>query len=356
MAAITSAHPVRMKRATAKWHYRHSHPAHPPRSPWPGARRVRPDPPHPPRHRRRRNRLRPRLPGLNDAADRRPQRGRGRCLLTPRSPACAGPGQGAQRSCAPRRSACRGSSRAPAAPSRRAPTRPSASPSQQPSAPGANAQVPAGDRHRHHLAALRPRPSRGRCCRTAHGPWAPPSHSHHAGPLRCFIESLRAARRMVEFALILPILMFLLLGFFDLGRVVLAHDALGHAAREARPLRHRPRGTLHTAAPSPHCPAGPLPAGVTPPAATPSCPYPSPSKESIRAGGPRAGRGSRQPVTVEVCYGVGCTGDTDSWRDECCAARRSRSPSTRPLPWSAGVLIGFRSFDVSSSSTMLVNH
>ena len=37
--------------------------------------------------------------------------------------------------------------------------------------------LPAGDRHRHHVAWPSISSSRGRCCRTAHGPWARPSPS-----------------------------------------------------------------------------------------------------------------------------------------------------------------------------------
>ena len=82
---------------------------------------------------------------------------------------------------------------------------------------------------------------------------------------------------MVEFALILPILMFLLTGFFDLGRVVLAHDALGHAAREA--ARY---AIVHGGSSANPCPVGPPHADAEVPVASASCPYPSPSKESIR--------------------------------------------------------------------------
>ena len=42
---------------------------------------------------------------------------------------------------------------------------------------------------------------------------------------------------LVETALILPILVLMLTGFFDLGRVVLANDALSHAARPTRGTR-----------------------------------------------------------------------------------------------------------------------
>jgi len=155
---------------------------------------------------------------------------------------------------------------------------------------------------------------------------------------------------MVEFALILPIMMFLLTGFFDLGRVVLAHDALGHAAREAAryAIVHGESAT---------CPAGPLKADVVAPVAGPSCPYPSPSRESIRIEAREQAAAAGSTVTVEVCYGEGCVGDTDATLT---TTNERGTPVTvtvrTTVHMAAGSLIGFSSFDVTSSSTMLVNH
>ncbi len=156
---------------------------------------------------------------------------------------------------------------------------------------------------------------------------------------------------MVEFALILPIMMFLLTGFFDLGRVVLAHDALGHAAREA--ARY---AIVHGSAPGNLCPVGPLPADVTAPTASPTCPYPSPSRESIRIEAREQAAIAGNTVTVEVCYGEGCVGDTDNLG----ATNTRGTPVTvtvhTTVHMAAGSLLGITSFDVTSSSTMLVNY
>ena len=163
---------------------------------------------------------------------------------------------------------------------------------------------------------------------------------------------------MVEFALILPILMFLLMGFFDLGRVVLAHDALGHAAREAAryAIVHGATVTVHGGSLAGSCPAGPLPAGVTPPSATTDCPNPSPSTQSIKNEAIEQARAAGSVVTVEVCYGLNCTGDTHVTG----AANVRGTPVTvtvrSTVDMTAGALIGFGSFTVVSSSTMLVNH
>lgn len=161
---------------------------------------------------------------------------------------------------------------------------------------------------------------------------------------------------MVEFALILPIMMFLLTGFFDLGRVVLAHDALGHAAREA--ARY---AIVHGGSPANPCPVGPLPDplpdDMVAPLASASCPYPSPSRESIRIEAREQAAAAGSTVTVEVCYGEGCVGDTDATLT---TTNERGTPVTvtvhTTVHMAAGTLIGFSSFDVTSSSTMLVNH
>ena len=157
---------------------------------------------------------------------------------------------------------------------------------------------------------------------------------------------------MVEFALILPVLVLLLVGFFDLGRVVLANDALTHAAREAARL-----AIVHGGSKANLCPVGPpnLPITVVP-VASASCPFPSPSKESIRIEAREQAAAVGSTVTVEVCYGAGCTGDTNIIG----ATNKRGTPVTvtvhSTVTMAAGSILGFSSFDLTSSSTMLVNH
>ena len=159
---------------------------------------------------------------------------------------------------------------------------------------------------------------------------------------------------MVEFALVLPILMFLLTGFFDLGRVVLAHDALGHAAREA--ARY---AIVHGGSSANPCPVGPPHADAEVPAASASCPYPSPSKESIRIEAREQAAAAGSFVTVEVCYGAGCTGDTDTLLPVPATNGRG-TPVTvtvrSTVHMAAASLLGVSTFDVASTATMLVNH
>jgi len=159
---------------------------------------------------------------------------------------------------------------------------------------------------------------------------------------------------MVEFALVLPILMFLLTGFFDIGRVVLAHDALGHAAREA--ARY---AIVHGGSSANLCPVGPPHSAAVVPVASASCPYPSPSKESIRIEARQQAAAAGSIVTVEVCYGAGCTGDQDKLLPAPATNQRG-TPVTvtvrSAVHMAAASLLGVSTFDVVSSSTMLVNH
>jgi Flp pilus assembly protein TadG len=162
---------------------------------------------------------------------------------------------------------------------------------------------------------------------------------------------------LVEFAIVLPVLMLLLVGFFDLGRVILAHDALSHAAREAvrYAIVHGASSANPLSGPN-ACPVGPLPSVVVAPAPSASCPHPSPSKESIRIEARQQAAMARSDVTVEVCYGEGCVGDVDAPG----ATNERGTPVTVTLHETVGMaaasLLGFSSFTITSSSTMLVNH
>jgi Flp pilus assembly protein TadG len=164
-----------------------------------------------------------------------------------------------------------------------------------------------------------------------------------------------AARRgqtLVEFAMVLPVLMIMLVGTLDLGRVVLANDTVGAAAREA--ARY---AVVHGANAVDLCPAGPpAPDSYVPPAPTADCPHLAPSKDAIRAVAERWAMSAGAPVVVEVCYGDGCSGDTDATG----ATNARGTPVTvtvrSTVNMAAGGLIGFSSFGVVSTSTMRVNN
>jgi len=114
----------------------------------------------------------------------------------------------------------------------------------------------------------------------------------------------RAARgqALVEFALIIPVFILLMVGIFDLGHVVWANNALSNSAREGARF-----AIVHGGSESTPCPVGPAPA-------------------SDEAGATNV-RGT--PVTVTVTATIGLA---------------------------APELLGLGPFSLSASSTMLVNH
>jgi hypothetical protein len=163
---------------------------------------------------------------------------------------------------------------------------------------------------------------------------------------------------MVEFALVFPVFVLLLVGIFDFGRVIWVNDTLSTAAREAGRY-----AVVHGGSPSTFCPAGPpAPKSNTPDATCPPYPngtaYPQGSRQAIKDVAQRWAAGASSAVTVSVCYGAvtTCTGDID-------AAGATNAPHTpvtvrvsATVRLSVPSLFGFGAFAFSSSSTMLVNN
>jgi hypothetical protein len=160
---------------------------------------------------------------------------------------------------------------------------------------------------------------------------------------------------MVEFALVFPIFILLMVGMFDLGRVIWVNNTLATAAREAA------RYAIVHGAKAP-CPVGPAP--VIPPvvtAAPADCPHPAPSRESIKDVAQKWAGGTSASVTVSVCYGVvtTCAGDVDQVITPAPTTVRGTQVMvtvTSTVGLSLPSLVGFSGFDLSATSTMLVNH
>jgi hypothetical protein len=168
----------------------------------------------------------------------------------------------------------------------------------------------------------------------------------------------RSARgqTLVEFGLLLPVLLMMLMGVFDIGRVVFANDMVSNAAREAARF-----AIVHGGSSITECPVGPPGPEAVIPAASPTCPYPSPSKEAIREVARSWAIAAGHSVVVEVCYGVACSGDTDELDGDGDPATNERgTPVTVTVRSSVSMvmtaLLGLENFDVISSSTMRVNH
>jgi Flp pilus assembly protein TadG len=156
---------------------------------------------------------------------------------------------------------------------------------------------------------------------------------------------------LVEFALIAPIFLALLLSVFDLGRVVWANDSLTNAAREAARF-----AIVHGGSKSTACPVGPAPAGLTIPAASVSCPFPSPSKQAIRNVALQHAVAGGSGITVTVCYGLNCAGDVDITG----ATNVRNTPVTvrvtGTVAMATGSFIGRPNYTSVGTATMHVSH
>jgi Flp pilus assembly protein TadG len=137
-------------------------------------------------------------------------------------------------------------------------------------------------------------------------------------------RSSKRGQSMTEFALVLPVFILLIFGVLDLGRVVWANSALAHASREA--ARY---------------------AIVQGPVI---------DKDAVREVALDQAIAGGENLTVEVCYGLGCSGDSDT--PDGTSARGTPVTVTIRGSVSAttGMVFGFGTIGVSGSSTMLVNH
>jgi len=165
----------------------------------------------------------------------------------------------------------------------------------------------------------------------------------------------RASRgqALVEFAIVIPIFLALLFGIVDLGRVVWANNSLANAAREA--ARY---AIVHGGAFANPCPVGPLsPEGNVEAVPSATCPYPStlgsPNVQSIHDTALAYAHAGGTDITVEVCYGSGCSGNTHTGNNSRGTPVTVKVSSRVPI--FVGSLLGLGDFGVSGSSTMLVN-
>jgi TadE-like protein len=163
---------------------------------------------------------------------------------------------------------------------------------------------------------------------------------------------------LVEFAVIIPVFLFMLMGILDFGRVIWATTSLASAAREAARF-----AIVHGGSATDLCPAGTpgpdslrtdsIPATI---AASASCPNPSPSKRSIEDAATNAAMAGGTSITVTVCYGTGCSGNTDTATGTNARGQPITVVVTSTVNLVTPGLLGRSSFSLSGSSTMLVNH
>jgi hypothetical protein len=161
-----------------------------------------------------------------------------------------------------------------------------------------------------------------------------------------------AGQALVEFSLVLPFFLLLLIGIFDFGRIVWARNALENAAREAARYAIVHGGTELT-----KCPIGPL--DPAHPGADPTCPAGgSPGTDPGKAVAQSWAIAAGENFATTICYGLGCSGDvsTDTNRRGAPVTVRTTSTIALIVPQLfriIGINIGPVSLD--SSITMLVN-
>ena len=159
---------------------------------------------------------------------------------------------------------------------------------------------------------------------------------------------------LVEFALILPVMILLLVGTFDIGHVVWTNDALSNAAREAA------RYAIVHGSGNETCPMGPAPIELEAPIppASADCPYPSPSVQAIKDRATKWLAGVGGTPSVWVCYGDVdvCDADTNAPGADNTRGTRVTVTVTTTMGLSAPSMLGLGPFTLSASTTMLVNH
>jgi len=166
---------------------------------------------------------------------------------------------------------------------------------------------------------------------------------------------------MVEFAMIVPLFIFLLVAVFDLGHVVWANNALATAAREGARF-----AVVHGGSTRSTCPQGPLPTtyggtvgtvaqcGFTPSSLSPAVD----SREGIKTAASDWVMGVGSTPTISVCYGqvTTCTNDTDASNATDDRGQMVTVTVTTNVGLAAPSLLGMGPFTLTATATMLVNN
>lgn len=155
---------------------------------------------------------------------------------------------------------------------------------------------------------------------------------------------------LLEFALVLPLFLVLLMGVIDIGRAIWAQNSLAAAAREGARF-----AIVHGGSDSTSCPVGPMTTRTDTVTASTSCPYPSPSKQAIKDVVIASATAGGTDMTVTVCYGAGCSGDTDTVLDNIRGTPITVAVTSR-INLLTPAILGMNGFGVSSSTSMVVNH
>jgi TadE-like protein len=165
---------------------------------------------------------------------------------------------------------------------------------------------------------------------------------------------------LVEFGLVLPIFLAILIGMVDLGRAVWANNSVANAAREAARFASVHGGSCEDlsstgCSAANYCPVGPAASTAAIPAASPNCPYPSPSKQSIYNTATSFVIAGGTGTTVTACYGSACSGDTNTQNTNLRGTAVTVTVTSQ-VPMILGAFLGVGTVNVSATSTALINH
>jgi len=155
---------------------------------------------------------------------------------------------------------------------------------------------------------------------------------------------------LVEFALVIPLFLLMVMAVIDLGRVIWAQDDLGNAAREATRYASVHGGSKVTV-----CPTGPNLSGTP---AT-GCPTWIPdSKQPTRLAALAFLVGGGTGTTVTVCYytTTACTGNTDESNASNGRGEFVTVKITTHVGLITTTLLHLSGYDVTATSTVLINN
>jgi len=161
----------------------------------------------------------------------------------------------------------------------------------------------------------------------------------------------RRGQALLEFALVLPVFLIMLMAVVDVSRAIWAQNSVAAAAREGARF-----AIVHGGSDNTDCPVGPKSPDRTKawPSASASCPYPSPSKQSIKDAVAAGFNAIKVGSGMAVCYGAGCSGDTDLTSNK--RGEPITVAVTSRVNLISSALLGQSGFGISSVTTMVVNH
>lgn len=170
----------------------------------------------------------------------------------------------------------------------------------------------------------------------------------------------------MEFALVIPIFLVILIGMVDMGRAVWANNAVANAAREAARFASVHGGSCEdllgsVCSSTNYCPVGPRGPSTAVPSVSTSCPYPSNSKQSIYDAATAYLIGGGTASSTTACYfnpstTTSCTGNTDGSGANNTRGMAVTVTVSTTVPVIIPSFVGTNTITVSGTSTMLINH